>query len=266
MTERDPLRTHFDAFQERSTSTAIPPSVEEIPRRLRRTRRRRTVAVVLAALALIALVTVPSWRNSGPPPIPTNSPTPTPSASPSPSSSAVVAAPPPVSPSSTSASGASSSRGATCTTSARGNPMVNGVEAQLTQDYGTTMIPKPANLFEVCPAARLAFVKVIYDWSIDRQQYVLVSNVSYALTQSQPSMTRPKPSVVSSCGGIVVLIVPGRSVPSSIPRSVQDSAQPNSAAYTYLGKSGQVIMDLIEIYSYSNVTSRSYCVPASPPA
>jgi hypothetical protein len=143
--------------------------------------------------------------------------------------------------------------------------MVNGVEVQLSEDYEANLIPRPTNLFEVCPAARLAFVKVTYDWIIDRQQYVLVSNVSYALTRSQPSMRRPAPRSVSSCGGVDGLIIPGRSIPSSIPRSVQDSANPREAVNTYLGKSGQLVTYLNEIYSYSNVTSRSYCVPASPP-
>jgi len=261
MTERDPLRTHFDAFRDQSISTANPPSVEEIPRRLRRNRRRRTVAAVAAAVVLIALVMLPSWRDSGPPPIPTTSPTPSPSASPS--ASAVVAAPPPAGSSST-GSAASSSRAAACATSARGMPTVNGVEAQLTSDYGTTMLPRPANLFEVCPAARLAFVHVTYDWDIGRQQYVLVYNTSYALTRSQPSVRRPASNVVSSCGGVDVLIIPGRSVPQAIPRSVQDGAQPG-ATRTYLEKSGQLVTYLVEVYPYTTVTSKSYCVPASPP-
>jgi hypothetical protein len=128
----------------------------------------------------------------------------------------------------------------------RGLPTLNGVEAQLTMDNGNLLIPRPANLFEVCPAARLPFVHVTYDWDVERKQYVPFYNVSHALTRTQ--------------------LIPGRSVPSTIPRSVQDSAEPNGAAMAYLGKNSQTMPYLVVVYPYATVTSFSYCQPSSPPA
>ncbi|MEV4507474.1 hypothetical protein AB0K00_00750 [Dactylosporangium sp. NPDC049525] len=267
MTERDPLRTHFDAFRDQSARTANPPSVEEIPRRLRRTRRRRTVAAVLAAIALIALVTLPSWRNGGPPPIPANSPTATPSPSPSPST--VLAAPPPGGPSS--ASSAGSSRSAVCGTSARGLPQLpdGRVEAQLSTNNDGLMAPLPRNLFDVCPAARLQFVHVAYGWDIQRAQYVQVYSASYALTRSQPTVAWPAMRTVPNsnfCGEVDIVLATGRSVPTTIPRSVQDSAEPNSAVNVYLQKSALAYGRSIRVYAYNTLMATSACVPSSPPA
>lgn len=271
MTERDPLRSHFDAFRDQSVKTARPPSVEEIPRRLRRNRRRRTVAVVAAAVALIALVALPSWRDSGPPPVPTTSPTPTPSSSmlASPSASVAGALPPAGAASSVGSTG-SSSKAATCTTSTRGLPLINGrAEADMTTNGDNMLVPQPASFFELCPTiVRLPIVHLVYDWDAERKQYVLAYNASYALTRAAPSIPRPaaKRNPMSSCGGLETLLLTTRGVPSTIPRSVQDSAGPSAAAMNYLAKNGQISPYLGAILSYDDVTSRSYCQPTSPPA
>lgn len=267
MTERDLLRTHFDAFRDQSVRTAGTPPVEEIPRRLRRTRRRRTIAAVVAVIGVIALVTLPSWSRGGPPPIPATSPTPSPSATASPS---LLAAPPAGAPSSpTSASSASSSRSAVCGTSARGLPLMpdGKTEAQLTTN-GNTLVPRPANLFDVCPAARIPFVHVTWDWDANRKQYVQFYNVSYALTRTQPSLTKPPahPGPMNSCGEVDVLLAGSRPAPATVPRSIQDGAAPSPTFINSLEKTNQVMVYLSVLYSNADLATRSYCQPTSPPA
>ncbi len=268
MTERDPLRSRFDAFQDQSVRTANPPPVEEIPRRLRRGRRQRAAAAVLAAVALIALVTLPSWRHSTPPPpLPATSPTPTPS----PSSSSAAAAAPPAAVQSSSGMPHSATSAGTCSTSARGLPVLpNGREALLSANDGyTAMMPLPANLFDLCPTARLPFVHVSYGWDIERAQYVQIRSTSFVLTRSQPSVPRPAMRALQNngCGWIETLLATGRSVPATIPRSVQDSANPNNAAMTYLQRNALALPYMFSIYTYDTLMADSSCVPPpSPPA
>ncbi|GAA3232609.1 hypothetical protein ACFO1B_21065 [Dactylosporangium siamense] len=140
--------------------------------------------------------------------------------------------------------------------------MVDGVEVQLTTGYQSAMVPKPANLFQVCPAARLPFAHITYGWSVDRQQYVLVDTASGALVRDQPPLALPMKGMMGRCGGADALVVPGRSVPPSIPRSVQDSAKQRDALRDYLAKDGQVILFQAEMIPYADVMSRSFCGPA----
>ncbi|MDG6100917.1 hypothetical protein Daura_01715 [Dactylosporangium aurantiacum] len=266
MTERDPLRTRFDAFRDQSVRAASAPPVEEIPRRLRRTRRRRTVAAVVAAIAVVAVVTLPSWSRGGPPPIPATSPTP----SPTPSASVSLQAAPPAGTASSPSSAASSpSRTAACGTSARGLPLLadGRTEAQLTVNGSNALVPVPANIFEVCPAARIPFAHVTWGWDVNRQQYVQVYNASSALTRTQPSV--PKPSAYSgmnSCGVVDVLVAGTRPAPSSIPRSVQDGPEPSPTFINSMMKNNQVMVYLSVVYSNAELATRSFCQPTSPTA
>lgn len=118
------------------------------------------------------------------------------------------------------------------------------------------MAPLPRNLFEVCPTARLQFVHVAYGWDIQRAQYVEVYSASYALTRSQPTMAWPAQRTVPNsnfCGEVDIILATGRPVARTIPRSVQDSAEANSAAVMYLQKSALAYPKSVRLYAYNTI-------------
>ncbi|MET7420404.1 hypothetical protein [Dactylosporangium sp. NPDC005555] len=251
MTERDPLRAHFDAFRDQSSDTAAPPPVEEIPRRLSRARRRRTAAAVLTAAALIALAALPAWGQGEPTPTPA---TPATAAIPSASSnqrpSGVL---PPDSP--------------ICKISARGLPFLSDGHGEVIpsfDDAQTNVVPSIATLFDTCPSARLPFLHVTYGWDFEEDAYVLRYSDPFFLTYAEPTVPRPEPQRVqdSACGKIEALVATSHPLPLAIPREVQDSPGPNAATLAYLDAIAPTLPFTISVYSYSTVKSSKTCKPS----
>jgi len=266
VTEHDALRSRFDAFRDRSVGAAVPPPVDEIPRRLRRRNRRRTAGALLAAAALVALVAVPSWRDRSTPPLPATSPTPRPSPSASPPASAEVVIGAPASVPSSASTGPSKSP-AGCGIDAHGLPvMPNGAEGYAAyNDARTAMIPVPGNLFTVCPAARVTYVHAYYTWDIARKQLVAGQVESHTLTRGQPSGPYPASIGLSgSCGSVEALLYTGKPVPSAIPRSVQDRPDYGTALDEFFGTTATVQSVNAGFEPYDKTLSHPWCTTASP--
>jgi hypothetical protein len=249
MTERDPLRTHFEAFHDQSIRTTRTPPVEQVPRRLRRTRQRRAAATFLAGVALIALATVPSWSPDAPPTEPGAASSSTPTASPT--LSPRIAPP-----------------GTSCTLSPRGLPLLSGGQGEAIPAFDpaeANIVPSPSNLFEVCPSARLPFFHVTYGWDFEEDLYVLRYADPFALTAAEPTVPRPDAQTVQhmACGRIEVLAATVNGAPLSIPRSAQDSPDPNAAALAYLENQSPILPYTINIHPHAAITSGALCTPSS---